>query len=66
MSTQMALMAGSPFPEIMITNLTAASGKSNSWVAYFSTIDNITGDAFTDLAVAGAPQLNFPVPIGKN
>jgi len=66
MSTQMALMAGSGFPEINIANLTQASTKSNLWVAYFSTIDNITGDAFTDLAVAGAPQLAFPVPIGKN
>ncbi|HLJ73143.1 MAG TPA: hypothetical protein VKU62_01060 [Thermoanaerobaculia bacterium] len=55
----------SPFAELNIANATPASTKSNSWVAWGSTIDNVTGDAWSELAVANAPQLIFPTPIGK-
>ncbi len=54
------------FPEMPMTNVTDALIKTNKWVAYVSTIDNVTGDAWADLAVAGAPMLNFAIPIGKN
>lgn len=39
-------------PEVTITNMTSAM-RSNLWTAYGSTIDNITGDAWSELAVAG-------------
>jgi hypothetical protein len=55
----------SPFAELNIANTTSASTKSNSWVAWGSTVDNVTGDAWSELAVANAPQLVFPIPIGK-
>jgi len=55
----------SPFAELNISNATPASTKSNSWVAWSSTVDNVTGDAWSELAVANAPQLIFPTPIGK-
>jgi hypothetical protein len=63
---QASLGQGFFFPQLPITNITDSSTKSDRWVAYVSTIDNITGDAWADLAVAGAPALNFPTPIGKN
>jgi len=63
---QASLGQGFFFPELPITNITGSSTKSNRWVAYVSTIDNVTGDAWADLAVAGAPLLNFTLPIGKN
>jgi hypothetical protein len=53
------------FSELLVANVTAAATKSNSWVAYGSTIDNVTGDALSELAVPGAPLLNIQVPIGK-
>jgi hypothetical protein len=50
--------AGSPFspPEIIIQNVTDASTRSNLWTAYGSTINNVTGDASTEIAVAGTAQ----------
>jgi len=63
---QASLGSGFFFPEMPMTNVTDALTKTNKWVAYVSTIDNVTGDAWADLAVAGAPLLNFAIPIGKN
>jgi hypothetical protein len=59
---------GSPslFPELNIVNQTPDATKSNSWVAWASTVDNVTGDAWSELAVANAPQLTFATPIGKH
>ena len=54
-----------PFAELNIANVTPAATRSNSWIAWGSTIDNVTGDAWSELALANAPQLVFPVPIGK-
>jgi hypothetical protein len=36
---------------ISITNATAQATKSNLWIAYGSTIDNVTGDAWSELPV---------------
>lgn len=68
MSMQQAALGSSLFAgfEFMIINQTDSATRSNSWVAYGSTIDNITGDAWSELAVAGAPDINGPLPIGKN
>ncbi|GAC1430688.1 MAG: hypothetical protein NVSMB68_02950 [Thermoanaerobaculia bacterium] len=42
-----------PTEQISIQNITPAATKSNLWTAYGSTVDNVTGDAFSELAVAG-------------
>jgi len=52
--------------EFIILNETDTSTRSNSWVAYGSTIDNVTGDAWSEVGVANAPDINGPLPIGKN
>jgi hypothetical protein len=52
-------------PEILIQNGTPTATRSNLWVAYASTVDNLTGDAWSELAVPGAPNINPPGPIGK-
>lgn len=39
--------------QVLIQNVTAAATKSNSWIAYGSNVDNVTGDAWSELAVAG-------------
>ena len=44
-----------PTQEILIQNVTT-TGRSNSWMAYGSSIDNVTGDAWSELAVAGTAQ----------
>jgi hypothetical protein len=41
--------------QISIQNATATSTRSNLWIAYASTVDNITGDGWSELAVAGTP-----------
>lgn len=38
--------------QISIQNATG-SGRSNSWLAYASTVNNVTGDAWSELAVVG-------------
>jgi hypothetical protein len=38
---------------ISIINITPAATRSNRWTAYGSTINNVTGDAWDELAVAG-------------
>jgi len=67
MSMQQGALGSSSFfgPEILIQNRTAAATRSNLWVAYGSTVDNITGDAWSEMAVPGAPNINPPGPIGK-
>ncbi len=40
-----------PNAEVLIQNTTATSSRSTAWIAYASTIDNITGDAWSELAV---------------
>lgn len=52
--------------EFIIVNSTDTSTRSNSWVAYGSTIDNVTGDAWSEIGVPNAPDINGPLPIGKN
>ena len=42
-----------PTQEVLIQNITPAATRSNSWISYGSTVDNITGDAWSELAVAG-------------
>ena len=39
--------------QITIQNATASATRSNLWMAYGSTLDNTTGDAWSELAVAG-------------
>jgi hypothetical protein len=43
----------SPTAQISIQNATPSATRSNSWLAYGSTIDNVTGDAWSELAVVG-------------
>ena len=42
--------------EVLIQNVTGGTTQSNSWIAYGSTVDNVTGDAWSELAVAGTTQ----------
>lgn len=53
---QVSVGAGPAFgvPEITVENITPTTTKSNLWIAYSSTIDNTTGDAWSELAVPGA------------
>ncbi len=44
-----------PNAEVLIQDTTATASPFTSWIAYASTIDNITGDAWSELAVAFAP-----------
>jgi len=44
-----------PNAEVLIQDTTATTSPFTSWIAYASTIDNITGDAWSELAVAFAP-----------
>ena len=44
-----------PTQEILIQNITTV-GRTNSWIAYGSSVDNVTGDAWSELAVAGTSQ----------
>ena len=39
--------------EVLIQNMTGGTTRSNAWVAYGSTVDNVTGDAWSELAVTG-------------
>ncbi|HEX9163981.1 MAG TPA: hypothetical protein VF980_19900 [Thermoanaerobaculia bacterium] len=39
--------------QINVTNTTPTATRSNLWTAYGSSIDNITGDAWSELAVVG-------------
>lgn len=41
--------------QIQIQNSTTGSSRSNFWTAYASTVDNITGDAWSELPVTGTP-----------
>jgi hypothetical protein len=67
MSMQQATLGSSNFfsPEFLVTNGTPVATRSNLWIAYGSTVDNVTGDAWSVLAVPGAPNINPPGPIGK-
>ena len=49
--------------ELIIVNVTDSATRSNSWVAYGSTVDNFSGDAWSELAVVGAPTFCC-APIG--
>jgi hypothetical protein len=42
-----------PTAQFVVENTTPAGSRSNRWVAYHSTLNNITGDAWSELAVAG-------------
>jgi hypothetical protein len=51
---QISLGTGiSPTAQVSIQNATPSATRSNSWLAYGSTIDNVTGDAWSELAVVG-------------
>ncbi|HKB80493.1 MAG TPA: hypothetical protein VKH35_12340 [Thermoanaerobaculia bacterium] len=53
---QVALGSGlPPTQQILIQNTTATATRSNTWIAYGSTADNVTGDAWSELALPGAP-----------
>ncbi|HJT18567.1 MAG TPA: hypothetical protein VJ853_14320 [Thermoanaerobaculia bacterium] len=39
--------------QILIQNVTGGTVAPNSWIAYGSTVDNVTGDAWSELAVPG-------------
>jgi hypothetical protein len=51
---QVSLGSGlAPTQQIQVQNGTAGATRSSSWIAYGSTVDNITGDAWSDLAIPG-------------
>lgn len=54
-SSMQQISVGTPSSpgQISIQNVTDAATRSNLWTAYGSTIDNVTGDAWSELAVAG-------------
>ncbi|MEO8215753.1 MAG: hypothetical protein ABI718_01605 [Acidobacteriota bacterium] len=43
----------SPTSQFSIVNNSPAGSRSNAWIAYGSTVDNVTGDAWSELAVTG-------------
>ena len=47
--------------QFAISNNTPAATRSNRWIAYGSTIDNVTGDAWSELAVTG----DFAMPTAQ-
>jgi hypothetical protein len=51
---QISLGSGiSATAQISIQNATPSATRSNTWLAYGSTVDNVTGDAWSELAVVG-------------
>ena len=51
---QVSLGSGLPATQqVLIQNTTPSATQSNLWVAYGSTVDNTTGDAWSELAVPG-------------
>ena len=45
----------SPTQSVAVENITSQPARSGKWIAYGSTIDNVTGDAWSELAVVGKP-----------
>jgi hypothetical protein len=45
----------SPTTQYIVQNTTATATRSNNWIAYQSNVNNITGDAWSEPAVAGTP-----------
>lgn len=39
--------------QVAIANTTQGPTRSNKWIAYGSTVDNVTGDAWSEISVAG-------------
>lgn len=52
-STAQVPLGGDLFPNaaVVVHNMTAATSRFTAWIAYASTVDNITGDAWSELAV---------------
>jgi hypothetical protein len=51
---QISLGSGvSSTQQVLIQNVTTGGTTPNSWIAYSSTVDNVTGDAWSELAVPG-------------
>jgi hypothetical protein len=46
----------SPTTEYFIQNITGTATRSNTWTAYRSTVNDITGDAWSELALPNAPE----------
>ncbi len=45
--------AAGNLPQVTVQNITSGSTASTNWTAYGSTVDNVTGDAWSEIAVAG-------------
>lgn len=41
--------------QVIVTNTTADATRSNLWTAYGASVDNVTGDSWSELAIAGTP-----------
>jgi hypothetical protein len=51
---QVAMGSGyAPSTQVIVQNSSPANARSNNWIAYQSTVNNISGDAWTELAVPG-------------
>ncbi|MGZ8869295.1 MAG: hypothetical protein ACXW2P_13215, partial [Thermoanaerobaculia bacterium] len=40
--------------QILVDNITASTSRSNHWVTYGASLDNVTGDSWSELGVAGS------------
>jgi hypothetical protein len=55
--TQVSVGTVQPGEQVLIFNSTPTSSpRSNFWMAYGSTVDNVTGDAWSEIGVAGTPS----------
>jgi hypothetical protein len=45
-----------PTSQVIVENQTPTATRSNNWVTYQSTVDNTTGDAWSELGVPGSTQ----------
>ncbi|HVS30413.1 MAG TPA: hypothetical protein VMS98_03060 [Thermoanaerobaculia bacterium] len=55
--TQVTVGSGNaPSTQVIVQNDTPSGTRSNNWITYQSTVDNITGDAWSELGVPGSAQ----------
>ena len=50
---QINLPGDAEVPQINITNITPAATRTTQWVAYGSSVDNVTGDSWSEIAITG-------------
>ena len=53
---QVSIGSGVSSSQKVLIDNTTATGKSNLWLAYGSSVDNVTGDAWSEIAIANSSQ----------